>query len=85
MIDDDVQATQPVSSPAAPPGGVTVIHPPRRTEIGLGAIIFGAFTSVCLGTSGCWWALPCSIVGIVLGVTVSNSKLSKCSNKISLD
>ena len=49
---------------------------PRQTqpETGIIAIILAVFATFCVLSFGCWWALPCTIIGIVLGVTVSHLK-----------
>ena len=45
-------------------------HAPSRPEFGIIALVIAILTTIVV-IFGCWWALPCSIVGIVLGMTVS--------------
>ena len=67
----------PYGQPQQP--GVVVAQPMvtqvknQSQTVGLvaGSIAFGWCTFIFLISLMCWWALPCSIVGLVLGFTVS--------------
>jgi len=43
----------------------------KKLQFGVGAIAFAAVSTFCMFFGLCWWALPCAILGIILGVTVS--------------
>ena len=45
----------------------------RRPEIGLVALVLAIISTALFAICGCWWALPCAVVGIILGATVSNA------------
>lgn len=49
----------------------TTVRPNRRPEMGIAAMVFAIITTIFIASFGCWWSLPCTIIGIVLGVTVS--------------
>ena len=55
------------------------VHPQRRPELGLGAAIFAIISTIFIASFGCWWALPCTVVGIILGITVSSGVEYKAS------
>lgn len=42
-----------------------------RPEFGLFALLFAIISTTIFAVFGCWWAIPCTAVGIVLGATVS--------------
>ncbi len=44
---------------------------PSQPEYGMFALVFAIVSTVIMAVCGCWWALPCTAVGIVLGITVS--------------
>ena len=46
-------------------------RPRREPEYGIMALIFAIITTVLIGFCLCWWSLPFTIVGIILGITVS--------------
>ena len=60
-----------VNQPGVPP---TSVRRPHRGEVGLGigATVAAVFTTIFLASLLCWWALPCSIIAIVLGIAVSS-------------
>jgi len=53
------------------PTFVVVKGKSKELQFGVGAIVFAAVSTFCISFCLCWWALPCAIVGVVLGVTVS--------------
>jgi len=48
-------------------------RPRSQPELGIGAIVFATVSTIFIASFLCLWALPCTIVGIILGVTVSFS------------
>lgn len=51
----------------------TFTQPQRQPELGIGALAFAIASTIFMFFLGCWWSFPCTIVGIVLGVSVSYS------------
>ena len=59
-----------------PVSAVHVERPQTDSGLGLGALIFaGISTAIILGC-GCWFALPCSLVGVILGAVVSCNEVT---------
>ena len=53
---------------------VSVVHverPQIDSRLGLGALIFSGIATLIILSCGCWFALPCSLIGVVLGAVVS--------------
>ena len=59
---------------------VSAVHVerPQQTDsrLGLGALIFAGITTAILLFCGCVFALPCGIIGVVLGVVVSCNEVT---------
>ena len=56
-----------------PVSGAAIEQTHSQPELGIGAAIFAGISTACIFSLGCWWGLPCTIVGIILGVIVSYS------------
>ena len=56
------------------PAVATIEQPRRRPEFGIGALVFAIMSTIFIASFMCWWSLPFTIVGIVLGITVSFSE-----------
>ena len=55
------------------PRVVTTITQPRaHPGFGVMATVFAVMSTIFLFSFGCWWSIPCTAVGIVLGITVSS-------------
>ena len=55
---------------------VYVERPQTDSQLGLGALIFASITTVIILSCGCWFAIPCGIIGLVLGVVVSCNEVT---------
>ena len=55
------------------PGVVTTTttQSEARPELGIGALIFAMMSTIFITSLLCWWSLPFTIAGIILGATVS--------------
>ncbi len=60
-----------IVQPPTASASVRVERTRNQPELGIGAIIFASVVTFALLSIGCIWPLPCTIIGIVLGVTVS--------------
>jgi hypothetical protein len=43
----------------------------RPEQYGYDALSYAVIVSFILFIFGCWWSLPCTIIGIILAITVS--------------
>ena len=66
-----------VVTAAAPPSAYTTVEYGHRIRYGFAnqATVFAAVVTALLTLLLCWWSIPFTVVGIVLGQTVSRSSL----------
>ncbi len=49
---------------------VVIDRPQSDPGLGIGAAVIATLSTIFVASCLCWWALPFTIIGIVLGVTV---------------
>ena len=43
----------------------------KETNLGTLSFTFGVISTVFFYFFGCWWSIPCSVIGVILGGAVS--------------